>query len=96
MTGHEDRSPRLVFGRQIEVMIILTATEFKAKCLELLDRVKETGEHIQITKRGVVVAEVTPATQALGESTGFGLAKGKMRIVGDIMEPLDVEWEAMK
>ncbi|MCW5941880.1 MAG: type II toxin-antitoxin system Phd/YefM family antitoxin [Fimbriimonadaceae bacterium] len=77
-------------------MIVLTATEFKAKCLQLLDRVKETGEHIQITKRGVVVAEVAPPREARGESSGFGLAKGKIRIVGDIMEPLDVEWEAMK
>jgi len=38
----------------------ITATEFKAKCLALIDRVHETGEPILITKRGRVVASLTP------------------------------------
>lgn len=38
----------------------ITATEFKAKCLSLIDRVHETGEPILITKHGRVVASLTP------------------------------------
>jgi prevent-host-death family protein len=37
------------------------ATEFKAKCLALIDRVHERGEPITITKRGRVVARLVPA-----------------------------------
>jgi len=37
------------------------AAEFKAKCLALIDRVRERGEPITITKRGRVVARLVPA-----------------------------------
>ena len=39
----------------------IKAGEFKAKCLALLDEVAETGETIEITKRGKVVARLGPA-----------------------------------
>ena len=37
------------------------ATEFKAKCLKLIDQVHDTGKPITITKRGKVVATLQPA-----------------------------------
>lgn len=39
----------------------IPATEFKAKCLALIDRVRERGEPITITKHGHVVARLVPA-----------------------------------
>ena len=39
----------------------LSASEFKAKCLALLDQVHERGESVTITKRGKVVARLIPA-----------------------------------
>lgn len=39
----------------------VSATEFKAKCLAILDQVQRTGETVVITKRGKVVARVVPA-----------------------------------
>ncbi|MBI3048691.1 MAG: type II toxin-antitoxin system Phd/YefM family antitoxin [Acidobacteria bacterium] len=39
----------------------IPAAEFKAKCLALIDRVRERGEPITITKRGRVVARLVPA-----------------------------------
>ena len=39
----------------------MMAADFKAKCLALLDHVRETGESITITKRGRVVARLVPA-----------------------------------
>ncbi|OFW12868.1 MAG: hypothetical protein A3F70_09380 [Acidobacteria bacterium RIFCSPLOWO2_12_FULL_67_14] len=39
----------------------IAAAEFKAKCLALIDRVRERGEPITITKRGRVVARLVPA-----------------------------------
>ena len=41
----------------------LPASEFKAKCLALLDQVHERGESITITKRGKVVARLMPASE---------------------------------
>jgi len=74
----------------------ISATEFKAKCLELLDRVNETGEPITITKRGHVVAELrAPYGEKVGPARS-GFAKGLVTITGDIMAPLDVEWNALK
>ncbi len=39
-------------------MKAITATEFKAKCLQLLDEVQRTGEELVISKRGKPVARV--------------------------------------
>jgi len=39
----------------------IAAAEFKAKCLALLDEVRDRGEPITITKRGRVVARLVPA-----------------------------------
>lgn len=38
----------------------MTATQFKAKCLGVLDQVAATGEPVTVTKRGKPVARVTP------------------------------------
>jgi len=39
----------------------LSASEFKAKCLALLDQVGAGGEPVTVTKRGKVVARLIPA-----------------------------------
>jgi prevent-host-death family protein len=36
----------------------VSATEFKAKCLQLLDKVQRTGEDLLISQRGKPVARV--------------------------------------
>jgi prevent-host-death family protein len=38
----------------------ITATQFKARCLRLLDEVAETGEPLVVTKHGRPVARVVP------------------------------------
>ena len=70
----------------------IKASEFKAKCLKLMDEVAASGEEIVITKRGRPVARLTPALQAPG--TWFGRDRDIIRIHGDLTEPGDVEWEA--
>ncbi|MBS1725205.1 MAG: type II toxin-antitoxin system prevent-host-death family antitoxin [Armatimonadetes bacterium] len=76
--------------------MVITATEFKAKCLELLDHVNRTGEVLKITKRGKIVAELRAPEPDLRAHSGPGFAKGEFSIVGDIMSPIEVKWEAMK
>jgi prevent-host-death family protein len=71
-------------------MRTVKASEFKAKCLKLMDEVAETGEPILITKNGHPVAQLGPARP----KTLRGLHKGLVEIKGDIISPIDVEWEA--
>jgi prevent-host-death family protein len=41
----------------------ISATEFKARCLELMDQVYETRQAIIITKRGKPVSRLEPPTR---------------------------------
>jgi prevent-host-death family protein len=70
----------------------VTASEFKARCLQLMDEVNDSGEEIVITKRGRPVSRLVPYRER--PATLFGLFAGQMKILGDIIEPIDVEWEA--
>ena len=71
---------------------MVKASEFKAKCLKLMDEVAENGEEIVITKNGKPVAKLTAYRER--PKTLFGTGRGRMKILGDIISPLDVEWEA--
>ena len=73
----------------------IPAGEFKAQCLHLMDEVNETGLSFVITKRGKPVARLVPVVQE--EKTFcslYGLTKGSMEILGDIISPLPNDWEA--
>lgn len=71
---------------------VVKAAEFKAKCLELMDQVAASGNPVTITKRGKPVAQLVPAVQR--PKSVLGALKGLMKIKGDIVSPVDVEWEA--
>lgn len=73
----------------------ISASRFKAQCLSLMDDVAASGDEIVITKKGKPVAKLGPY-RSPGKKGVYGLFKGEVRIVGDILAPLDVEWEAMK
>ena len=70
----------------------IEASEFKAKCLELIDEVEENGEEVVITKNGKPTARLVPYRARFEE--WFGADRGKLEILGDIISPIDVEWEA--
>jgi prevent-host-death family protein len=72
----------------------IKASEFKAKCLQLMDEVKATGKEIIITKNGEPVSKLVPIKKR--PKTLFGAHKKVVKIYGDIISPLDEEWEAMK
>ncbi|MFQ5743681.1 MAG: type II toxin-antitoxin system Phd/YefM family antitoxin [Acidobacteriota bacterium] len=75
-------------------MKTIKASEFKAKCLKLMDEVASTGEPIVITKNGQPVSRLVPYRQK--PATLFGALKGAVLIRGDIVSPIDVEWEATR
>lgn len=62
----------------------VTATEFKAKCLALLDEVDQQGGTITVTKRGRPVAELKPSKRTAWKNPANSWA-GKVEIVGDIV-----------
>jgi prevent-host-death family protein len=61
----------------------VAATEFKARCLELMDRVAEGRETYVITKRGRPVAKLVPTDPPRKESV-FGSMADQTESVGDL------------
>lgn len=75
----------------------ITAAEFKAKCLQLMDFVNEQQTSLTITKRGIPVAKLVPYLNAkISSQTRFGCMIDTIHIHGDILKPLDEEWDALK
>jgi prevent-host-death family protein len=68
----------------------LNATEFKAKCLKILEHLGPEG--MVITKRGRPVARIVPITSASNAET-IGSLKGKILVKGDLFST-GVKWRA--
>ena len=77
-------------------MAHVPATEFKAKCLELMDRVATRRESFVITKRGRPVARLGPVGRPPKQSI-FGWLRGRAEIAGDVVHPVvaAAEWKAL-
>jgi prevent-host-death family protein len=77
-----------------EAMKIVTASEFKAKCLQIIDEVAATGEPVVITKGGIPLTQLVPMKRR--SKSLLGTFKGSMRITGDIVSPINVKWDAQQ
>ncbi|MEK6607237.1 MAG: type II toxin-antitoxin system Phd/YefM family antitoxin [Myxococcota bacterium] len=62
---------------------LLAASDFKARCLAILDQVQAEGREFVITKRGRPVARVVPERAIRRSLRGAG--KGLVEIRGDIV-----------
>ena len=86
----------VILTSEMDPMTTIQASEFKAKCLALMDQVARTGETILVTKNGKPIAELRPHRPPRIKSP-LGLHKGQSVILGDIIEPLDTGlWKALK
>ena len=65
----------------------IAISEFKAKCLALLEEVNKTKQPIRITRHGKPVAEVVPASPA-PKRRKLGTMAGTVKILGDIVSPV--------
>jgi prevent-host-death family protein len=76
-------------------MRAIRASEFKAKCLAILDEVERTGEPVTILKRGRPVARLVPPVLGQSEYPQQALF-GTVEILGDVIEPVlpAEDWEA--
>ena len=72
---------------------VVSATEFKAKCLGFINELESHGGTVTVTKRGHPVATLTPAKKK-GHKSLRGAWVGKIEIVGDIVnEDTSHLWE---
>ena len=71
----------------------LSAGKFKARCLAIMEEVRERGGEYVITKRGTPVAKLVP--MPVTRRPLLGSMKGTGRTLGDIVSPLDEPWEAL-
>jgi prevent-host-death family protein len=72
----------------------ISASQFKARCLGLMDQVAATGEVLVITKNGQPVAELHACAPARRASP-FGLHPDVV-IHGDLLAPIDSAWAALE
>lgn len=72
-------------------------SEFKAKCLAMLEEVQKTKTPLLITRFGEPVAEVLPPS-AKTPVGWMGSMKDSIKILGDIVSPATAEsdWEALQ
>ena len=76
-------------------MKTMNASDFKARCLAILDEVESTGEVVTILKRGRPVAQLV---RPIYGQEGYPQRelKGSVTIRGDIISPVlpSTEWDA--
>jgi antitoxin (DNA-binding transcriptional repressor) of toxin-antitoxin stability system len=73
-------------------------SEFKAKCLSLLDQIQKTKKPIIVTRFGKPIAQVGPPPPQPTVGSWLGSMKGEIEILGDIMSPAtdEDEWEVLR
>lgn len=74
---------------------VVSATEFKAKCLALLDEVDRGSIALTVTKRGRPVAVVGPPPKRKRVKSLADSWANRGEIVGDIIN-MGWEWDVMK
>jgi prevent-host-death family protein len=68
---------------------IMSASQFKAKCLAVLDEVASSGTTVVVTKRGKAVARVVPAKAPPS-------LRGSVQVLvsdDEFIAPLDEVWD---
>jgi prevent-host-death family protein len=74
-------------------------SEFKAKCLAILERVRLTKTPIRVVRFGKPVADVVPpAVTVMDRSQWIGSMKDSIEVLGDIVSPANDEddWEVLR
>lgn len=72
----------------------VTTSELKARCAQVIERVARHRQPVVIVRRGRPVARLVPVEER--PTSLFGCASGCVAIRGDIVAPLDVDWEAVR
>jgi prevent-host-death family protein len=73
----------------------IAISEFKAKCLGILEEVRKTRKPVRVTRFGKPVAEIVPTTPEAQPKSWLGCMVGTGEILGDIVGPTSSleDWE---
>ena len=76
-------------------------SEFRTKCLALIERVRRTRKPLRVTRRRKPIADIVPAAAikpVMDRAKWIGSMKGTAKILGDIVSPaIDKdEWEVLR
>jgi len=78
-------------------MTTLMASDFKARCLAIIEKVHSDGEAVLVTRRGKPLVRVLPATEYPARSRKLGTMTGEATAKGDIVHAgFEREWESIK
>ena len=80
---------------QPSLTLTVAAADFKATCLELMDRVRETGQEYIVTKHGKPVAKLVPYVAPKPRKV-VGSMKGTVLKYERPFDPIDAEWDINK
>ena len=70
----------------------IAVTEFKAKCLKLIDQLNQSRDPIVLTKHGKPVAKLMPIEEQTDPLSQFGYMAGSATITGDIESAITEPW----
>ena len=76
----------------------IAISKFKATCLSVLERVRQTREPILVTRYGKPFAQIVPTSRSLRVPSWMGSMAGTGEILGDIVGPAtdDDEWNVLR
>ena len=77
-------------------MKTIVISEFKAKCIAVLNEAQRTKEPVIVTRRGRPIARVEPIHES-GTTRQLGVLRGRMKLQGDIvLANGEADWEVLK
>jgi prevent-host-death family protein len=91
MVGRRSTPPARRHGRNAGKGRV-SAAVFKATCLELMDRVRETGMEYVVTKHGKPVAKLVPYAES-DRKSWFGSMRGTVLKYDRPLDPIDAEYD---
>ena len=78
-------------------MTTLLISDFKARCLAIIEKVHSDGEMVLVTRRGKPLVRVLPATEQPAGSRKLGLLAGEAVAKGDIVHAeFATQWEGIR
>ena len=73
-------------------MDTIAVSELRANLMKVLERIKN-GDHIQITSRGNVIAQLMPVENIREKARAKLLALSKTAEIIDVISPIDETWD---
>ena len=73
-------------------MKTIKASEFKAKCLQLMEQINQTNEEIVITKNGKPISRLVP--YRIQPDSLFGLHQSQVKSNDDLVASTGEPWES--